>query len=195
MADLQELQKQLNNIEELLGLLVHVSDEKVPQLRNDINDIVKNIKGGLDKEELALQIKTIFNQIINQSDYAKLQANIESTTKKMIDAVESSSRQVDRWRDGYQTRSKWYFVLISLVVGLGIGVGGSYYLAFKNLKEYQQSDLQRYQDVINSNDAYARFVNSSCKNKQSFANFVYGYQKPFDCNKSWLSSASLIKQP
>lgn len=195
MADLQELQKQLNNIEELLGLLVHVSDEKVPQLRNDINDIVKNIKGGLDKEELALQIKTIFNQIINQSDYAKLQANIESTTKKMIDAVESSSRQVDRWRDGYQTRNRWYFALISLVVGLGIGVGGSYYLAFKNLKEYQQSDLKRYQDVINSNDVYARFVNSSCKNKQNFANFVYGNQKPFDCNKEWLSSGSLIKQP
>ena len=41
MADLQELQKQLNNIEELLGLLVHVSDEKVPQLRNDINEYCK----------------------------------------------------------------------------------------------------------------------------------------------------------
>lgn len=88
MADLRELQQQLNNIEELLGLLVHVSDEKVPQLKSDINDIVKNIKGGFDKEELAKQIRTVLNQVISQSDYCKLQANIEATAKKMINAVE-----------------------------------------------------------------------------------------------------------
>jgi len=44
MADLQELQQQLNNIEELLGLLVHVSDEKVPQLKKDIEQIIGKIQ-------------------------------------------------------------------------------------------------------------------------------------------------------
>ena len=117
MADLVELQRQLNNIEELLGLLVHVSDEKVPQLKNDINDIVKNIKGGFDKEELAKQIRTVLNQVINQSDYSKLQANIDATAKKMINAVETSSRQVDLWRAEAKSSSIWNWSFLFFVIG------------------------------------------------------------------------------
>lgn len=35
MADLVELQRQLNSIEDLVSLLIHLSDEKVPQLKLD----------------------------------------------------------------------------------------------------------------------------------------------------------------
>jgi ElaB/YqjD/DUF883 family membrane-anchored ribosome-binding protein len=183
MADLQELQQQLNNIEEVLGLLVHVSDEKIPQLKNDINDIVKNIKGGFDKEELAKQIRTVLNQVINQSDYSKLQANIDTTTKKMIDAVETSSRQVDQWRDDYHSRSMWYFVLVSLVVGVGIGIGGSYYVTMKKFTQYQ--------DVVDATSFYARYINSSCKIKTDFAKFI-GQSQKYDCNTSWISGSDYL---
>lgn len=183
MADLVELQKQLNSIEELLGLLVHVSDEKVPQLRNDINEIVKNIKDGFDKEELAKQIRTVLNQVINQSDYSKLQANIDTATKKMIDAVETSSRQVDQWRDSYQSRSRWYFVLVSLIIGLGIGIGGSYYITMNKFTQYQ--------NVVDATSFYARYINSSCKIKIDFAKFI-GQGEKYDCNTNWISGADYL---
>lgn len=183
MADLVELQRQLNSIEELLGLLVHVSDEKVPQLKSDINDIVKNIKDGFDKEELAKQIRTVLNQVINQSDYSKLQASIDATAKKMIDAVETSSRQVDKWRDNYQSRSKWYFVLISLIVGLGLGIGGSYYITMKKFTQYQ--------DVVNATSFYARYINSSCKIKTDFAKFI-GQSQKYDCDTNWISGSDYL---
>jgi hypothetical protein len=47
-------QKALNDMQDLLSLIVSVSSEQVPQLKNDINEIVKNIKDGFDKEELGV---------------------------------------------------------------------------------------------------------------------------------------------
>jgi ElaB/YqjD/DUF883 family membrane-anchored ribosome-binding protein len=159
MADLQELQQQLNNIEELLGLLVHVSDEKMPQLRNDINEIVKNIKDGFDKEELAKQIRTVLNQVINQSDYTKLQVSIDSTAKKMIDAVETSSRQVDQWRDNYQKRSRWHFVLISAALFFCIGFGSAVY--------WLKPSFEQQENILNRNTAALNTIFTYVTNKTS----------------------------
>lgn len=181
MADLVELQRQLNSIEELLGLLVHVSDEKVPQLKSDINDIVRNIKGGFDKEELAKQIRLVLNQAINQSDYSKLQANIESTAKKMIDAVETSSRQVNQWRDDFHSRSKWHIALISGVVGVLLGAGLLWWL--------QNSRIDKYQVAISQTNAMAGYINSDCKIKQSYAKFV---GDSITCDKEWASPSSIL---
>lgn len=176
-------QKALNDMQDLLSLIVSVSSEQVPQLKSDINDIVKNIKGGFDKEELAKQIRTVLNQVINQSDYSKLQASIDSTAKKMIDAVETSSRQVDKWRDNYQSRSRWYFVLISLLVGMGLGIGGSYYITMKKFTQYQ--------NVVDATSYYAQYINSSCKIKADFAKFI-GQSQKYDCNTNWISGADYL---
>ena len=176
-------QKALNDMQDLLSLIVSVSSAQVPQLKSDINDIVKNIKGGFDKEELAKQIRTVLNQVINQSDYSKLQASIDSTAKKMIDAVETSSRQVDKWRDNYQSRSRWYFVLISLLVGMGLGIGGSYYITMKKFTQYQ--------NVVDATSYYAQYINSSCKIKADFAKFI-GQSQKYDCNTNWISGADYL---
>jgi hypothetical protein len=178
-------QKALNDMQDLLSLIVSVSSEQVPQLKSDINDIVKNIKGGFDKEELAKQIRTVLNQVINQSDYSKLQASIDATAKKMIDAVEISSRQVDKWRDNYQSRSRWYFALISLVVGMGIGIGGSYYITMKKFTQYQ--------NVVDATSYYAQYINSSCKIKADFAKFI-GQNQKYDCNTNWISGADYLEK-
>ena len=50
-------QKALNDMQDLLSLIVSVSSEQVPQLKNDIHEIVKNIKDGFDREELAKQVR------------------------------------------------------------------------------------------------------------------------------------------
>jgi ElaB/YqjD/DUF883 family membrane-anchored ribosome-binding protein len=160
MPDLVELQRQLNNVEDLLSLLVHLSDEKVPQLKNDINDIVKNIKGGFDKEELAKQLRTVLNQVINQSDYSKLQANIDTTTKKMIDAIESSSRKVDKWRDNYQKRSRWHFALISGAICFCFGFTSAFYW----LKPSQAQQQKFLNDSLKNTDIIVEYVQNKCKN-------------------------------
>jgi hypothetical protein len=178
-------QKALNDMQDLLSLIVSVSSEQVPQLKSDINDIVKNIKGGFDKEELAKQIRTVLNQVINQSDYSTLQASVDASAKKMIDAIETSSRQVDKWRDNYQSRSRWYFVLISLLVGMGLGVGGSYYITMKKFTQYQ--------DVVDATSFYARYINSSCKIKTDFAKFI-GKGEKYDCNTDWISGADYLEK-
>jgi len=194
MADLVELQRQLNSIEELLALLVHVSDEKVPQLKNDIANMVGKIEGGFDKEELAKQIRTVLNQVINQSDYAKLQANIDTATQKMIDAVAASTRQVDQLRDEAKVSTIFFWSLSTFIIGAMIGMGVIYIGSFRALKNYQQNDLQKYQNIINSTDAYARYINATCDRKQSFSYFINGgNSKKFDCNREWLSGSYLLK--
>lgn len=194
-AENLKAQKALDDMGDLLALIVDVSDNKVPQLRNDINEIVKNIKDGFDKEELAKQIRTVLNQVINQSDYSKLQANIDTATKKMIDAVESSSRQVDKWREETKINKIFNWSFSTFVLGLFLGLVFAYLFAFKELKDYQQNDLYKYQNIINYTDSYARYINSSCEIKQSFSNFTNVGTKKFDCNKSWLSASELLQKP
>lgn len=143
MSEIQELKDQLDRVDVTLGLLVDVARERIPQLKNDINDIVKNIKDGFDKEELAKQIRTVLNQVINQSDYTKLRASVDDAAKKMIDAVETSSRQVDQWRDDYQKRSRWHFVLISAAIFFCIGFGAAIY--------WLKPSFDKQQDIINNN--------------------------------------------
>ena len=73
MADLQELQQQLNNIEELLALIVQVSDEKVPQLRNDIEQIIGKIQTGIDVQRLKEKVQTTIDNAIESGNYAHFQ--------------------------------------------------------------------------------------------------------------------------
>lgn len=186
MSEIQELKDQLDRVDVTLGLLVDVARESIPQLKNDINDIVKNIKGGFDKEELAGQIRAVLNQVINQSDYTKLQANIDSTAKKMIDAVETSSRQVDQWRDDYQKRSRWHFALISGAICFILGSGIMWKL--------ENSRIEKYQYAIDQTNGMAGYINSSCNTKQGYAKFlgVATDKKPYDCNKYWLTSSEIL---
>ncbi len=174
-------QKALNDMQDLLSLIVSVSSEQVPRLKSDINDIVKNIKGGFDKEELAKQIRTVLNQVINQSDYSKLQVSIDSTAKKMIDAVELSSRQVDKWRDNHNSRSKWHIALISGVLGVLFGAGLLWWL--------QNARIDKYQVAISQTNAMAGYINSDCKIKQSYAKFV---GDSITCDKEWASPSSIL---
>lgn len=173
--------KALNDMQDLLSLIVSVSSEQVPQLKSDINDIVKNIKGGFDKEELAKQIRTVLNQVINQSDYSKLQVSIDSTAKKMIDAVELSSRQVDTWRDNHNSRSKWHIALISGVLGVLFGAGLLWWL--------QNARIDKYQVAISQTNAMAGYINSDCKIKQSYAKFV---GDSITCDKELASPSSIL---
>lgn len=183
MADLVELQRQLNSIEELLALLVHVSDEKVPQLKNDINDIANKIKGGFDKEELAKQIRTVLNQVINQSDYSKLQASIDATAKKMIDAVETSSRQVDRWRAEAKSGNILSWSFLFFVIGLFMG--GII------IWTVQYNRIDRYQYVIDKTNVMAGYINSDCKIKQNFAQFI---GQTINCDQNWSSPTTMLER-
>jgi ElaB/YqjD/DUF883 family membrane-anchored ribosome-binding protein len=153
MADLVELQKQLNNIDELLALFLNVSDEKMPQLKNDINEIVKNIKDGFDKEELARQIRAVLNQAINEADYTKLKASIDATARKMIDAIESSSNKVEHWQDNYQLRSRWHYALISGAICFCIGFAAAVYW-LKPSFEQQENILNRNTTALNTISTY-----------------------------------------
>lgn len=182
MADLVELQKQLNNIDELLALLVNLSDERIPQLKNDINEIVKNIKGGFDKEELARQIRAVLNQAINESDYTKLKANIDATARKMIDAVESSSRKVEHWQDNYQLRSRWHYALISGAICFVLGAGLMW--------SWQYKRIDKYQYAIDQTNAMSAYINSDCDIKKSYAKFV---GDTITCDKNWLSPTVILE--
>jgi ElaB/YqjD/DUF883 family membrane-anchored ribosome-binding protein len=159
MSEIQELKDQLDRVDVTLGLLVDVARERIPQLKNDINDIVKNIKDGFDKEELAKQIRTVLNQVINQSDYTKLRASVDDAAKKMIDAVETSSRQVDQWRDDYQKRSRWHFVLISAAIFFCIGFGSAVY--------WLKPSFEQQENISNRNTAALNTISTYVTNKTS----------------------------
>lgn len=88
MADLQELQQQLNNIEELLGLLVHVSDEKVPQLRKDVEQIIGKIQTGIDVQRLKEKVQVTIDNAIESGNYTK----ILTTAREIKEAVNDANR-------------------------------------------------------------------------------------------------------
>jgi hypothetical protein len=146
MADspVTEFQRQLDNVADLLELLVHVSDEKVPQLKNDISNIVDKIEGGFDKEELASQVRAVINKVISESRYVKLERDIDINTKKMIDAITSSSRHIEQWRDNYHNRSKWHIGLISGAIFFCIGFGACYWWNKPTVSQQEQTRNDLY---------------------------------------------------
>jgi hypothetical protein len=95
----------------------------------------------------------------------------------------TSNENGRKWRDNYQSRSRWYFVLISLIVGIGLGISGSYYITMKKFTQYQ--------DVVDATSFYARYINSDCKIKKDFAKFI-GQGQKYDCNTNWISGADYL---
>ena len=113
----------------------------------------------------------------------------------MIDAVEMSSRQVVQSREEIRFSTIFFWSFLTFIFGLMIGMGAIYYGAFKSLKDYQQNDIQKYQNVINMTNAYAQYINGTCDRKQSFSYFVNGSNsKKFNCNGEWLSGNDLLKK-
>lgn len=186
MSEIQELKNQLDRVDATLSLLIDVAKECVPQLKNDINEIVKNIKGGFDQEELAKQMRIVLNQVINQSDYTRLKTNMDTATKTMTAAIETASRQVNQWRDNYQSRSRWHFALISGAICFILGSGIMWKL--------ENSRIEKYQYAIDQTNGMAGYINSSCNIKQGYAKFlgVATDKKPYDCNKYWLTSSEIL---
>ena len=82
MADLQELQQQLNNIEELLALIVQVSDEKVPQLRKDIEQIIGKIQTGIDVKCLKEKVQITIDSAIESGNYTKILTTARGAMRK-----------------------------------------------------------------------------------------------------------------
>lgn len=143
MSDLQDLQKQLNSIEELLGLLVHVSDEKMPQLKNDIDNIVKNVKSGFDAELLRKQAFEALNTAVSKADYTVLHKNLKQTSENLTSlinnlskTVEKTYNNVDHWKNLYkdaEEQGSWSFSLGVFMFGVFLGFSGAVFYAHKIL--------------------------------------------------------------
>lgn len=161
MADLSitELQRQLANVEELLALIVHVSDEKVPQLKNDISNIVDKIQGGVDKEQIATQVRAVINKVLTESSYVKLERDIDTNTKKMIEAIEQSSRKVENWQDNYHNRSKWNIALIIGAICFCSGFGVSYWC--------NKPTVNQQQEIYSNIGIIAKYVRDNATPKAS----------------------------
>lgn len=183
MADLVELQKQLNSIEELLGLLVHVSDEKVPQLRNDIEQIIGKIQTGIDVQRLKEKVQVTIDNAIEAGNYTKILA----TAKEIKEAVNDANRAFSDYEKEVKSISTWHTGLvvgaICFVVGAGLMWG------------WQYSRIDKYQYAIDQTNGMAGYVNSSCSTKQGYAKFlgVATDKKPYDCNKYWLTSSEILE--
>ena len=57
----------------------------------------------------------------------------------MIDAVETSSRQVDQWRDNYQSRTRWHFALISGALFFCVGFASCYWWNKPTVSQQQKT--------------------------------------------------------
>lgn len=179
MADLQELQQQLNNIEELLALIVQVSDEKVPQLRKDIEQIIGKIQTGIDVQRLKEKVQVTIDNAIESGNYTKILA----TAKEIKEAVNDANRAFSDYEKEVKSISTWHTGLtvgaICFVLGAGVMWG------------WQYSRIDKYQYAIDQTNAMAGYINSDCKIKQSYAKFV---GQTINCDQNWSSPTTILEK-
>ena len=179
MADLQELQQQLNNIEELLALIVQVSDEKVPQLRNDIEQIIGKIQTGIDVQRLKEKVQTTIDNAIESGNYTK----ILSTAKEIKEAVNDANRAFSDYEKEVKSISTWHTGIIVGAIAFVLGAGLMW--------GWQYSRIDKYQYAISQTNAMSAYVNSDCKIKQDYAKFV---GQSISCDQNWSSPTTILEQ-
>ena len=150
--DTEELQENLKELKKTMAMLLRLSDETVPELKNEINEIIDKIKGGIDKTELAKQIKAVMNQVIVNNDYGSLLTAIETSSKTMINAVEKSSQKVEEWERKHHKRATWHIAIISGAMFFAIGFGVCYW--------WTKPTISQQQEIYSDIDSIAKFVNS-----------------------------------
>ena len=186
MADLSvtELQRQLANVEDLLALLVDVSDERIPQLRKDIENIIGKIQSGIDVSKLKETVQSTINNSINTANYTKML----DTAKEIKEAVNDANRAFSYYEKEVKSISTWNTGLvvgaICFVLGAGLMWG------------WQYSRIDKYQYAIDQTNAMAGYINSSCNLKQGYAVFQGRGQdkKAMDCNNSWLTTSDILEK-
>ena len=179
MAELVELQKQLNNIEDLLALLSHVSSETMPQLKKDINDIVGKIQNGIDVQRLKEKVQSTIDETIENGNYNK----ITTASKEIKEAINQVMQVFKAYEEEVKSISTWRTGVIAGFICFVIGVVCMWGIQYKRIDKYQY--------VIDQTNAMAGYINSDCKTKQNYAKFV---GQTIECNQTWSSPTSILKR-
>lgn len=179
MADLQELQQQLNNIEELLALIVQVSDEKVPQLRKDIEQIIGKIQTGIDVKCLKEKVQITIDSAIESGNYTK----ILTTAKEIKEAVRDANRAFSDYEKEVKSISTWNTGIVVGAICFVLGAGLMW--------AWQYSRIDKYQYAINQTNSMSAYINSDCPIKQNYAKFVGQTVK---CDEYWSSPTTILER-
>jgi ABC-type Fe3+-citrate transport system substrate-binding protein len=181
MADLSvtELQRQLANVEDLLALLVDVSDERIPQLRKYIENIIGKIQYGIDVSKLKETVQSTINNSIETANYTKMLA----TAKEIKEAVSQATQTFKDYEKHVESISTWQTGIIAGVLSFVFGVAGMW--------AFQYNRIDKYQYAIEQTNAMSGYINSSCQIKQSYAKFV---GQTIDCDTNWASPSSLLNR-
>ncbi len=177
MSELQELKNQLDRVDDTLGLLVDVSDEKIPQLKKDIESIIGKIQNGIDVNQLKETVQKTINTSIETANYNKMLL----TAKEIQVAVTQATQTLKDYEKEVKSISTWQTGI--LVGSLCFVFGAACVWAV------QYSRIDKYQYAIDQTDAMAGYINSSCNIKQNYAKFV---GQTIDCEKNWASPTSIL---
>ena len=179
MSDLVELKKQLDNVEELLALIVQVSDEKVPQLRKDIEQIIGKIQTGIDVKCLKEKVQITIDSAIESGNYTK----ILTTAKEIKEAVRDANRAFSDYEKEVKSISTWNTGIVVGAICFVLGAGLMW--------AWQYSRIDKYQYAINQTNSMSAYINSDCPIKQNYAKFVGQTVK---CDEYWSSPTTILER-
>lgn len=177
MSELQELKDQLDRVDATLGLLIDVSDERIPQLRKDIENIIGKIQSGIDVYKLKETVQSTINNSIETANYTKMLA----TAKEIKEAVNQATQTFKDYEKHVESISTWQTGIIVGVLSFIVGVAGMW--------AFQYNRIDKYQFAIDQTNAMAGYINSSCQIKQSYAKFI---GQDMDCKQNWSSPTSIL---
>ena len=177
MSELQELKDQLDRVDATLGLLIDVSDERIPQLRKDIENIIGKIQYGIDVSKLKETVQSTINTSIETANYTKMLA----TAKEIKEAVTQATQTFKDYEKQVESISTWQTGIVVGVICFVLGVTGMW--------AFQYTRIDKYQYAIDQTNAMAGYINSSCQIKQSYAKFI---GQTIDCDTAWLSPTAIL---
>ncbi len=182
MADndikLSDMPKIADEIKDLLGLIILITEDKTPQLKKDVAEIVDKIQGGINLQQLKQRTQTAVNEAISNADFV----SIKNTAQELKATYTQATRSFDEWSKEVHKTNNW---TMSLMVG-----SFTFIIGAMLMWGFQYKRIDRYQYAINKADQMAVYVNQSCDYKKDYAKFIGQNPKSFDCADTTWRSAS-----
>lgn len=131
LSGIKEVAKTHQVISEEVALLVNMKDKLIPEMIEKVQELVGNIEGGFNVEELNKQVRNVLNDVINKSDYTKLRNNVENAAKSLQESVNRSISTSEMWSarfESYKADGKMNTILMSVGFGILVGFSGACFL-------------------------------------------------------------------
>ena len=174
---LDQLPKIQEQIIQALKDLLALEEVMLPAVKADIKQISDSLTVGFNQTNLKNQALKALNTGLNESQIAQMrddatryQEIMNGSISKLIRAMDQAEHEATRYQMKAEAHKNLYVGIISGALCFVLGAA--------LLWGSQSHRIDRYQYAISQTDSMARFVNSDCRIKQIYGDYI---GKKIDC--------------